>query len=286
MEMNKIYLGDAYKLIKELPDKSVDGIYTDIPYLIEKHGYGKSKLADRMTRRDDELKGRKDKVAKRMEELKQKMENAKTDSEYEQFRVQRNALHNQLNLLTNQDITSGIDWSILDEFVRVCKHIYIYIWCSKEQVPYLLDYFVTKKGCRFNILVWCKTNSVPCTNNSWLPNLEYCLVFKEKGAPKYNDGYELKSKWFMSSCNKYDKDKYKHPTIKDIRQVEQHLKHSFNKGDIVLDPFAGSGTTLLACKHLGINYIGYEIDELYYKICTDRVENGIDQNGNMNLFDI
>lgn len=129
MELNKIYHGNAYELIKNLPDHSVDGIYTDIPYLIERNGNcGNSSLGNRLNKREDELKGRKDKVAKRMEELKQKMESATTDEEYEKFRVQRNALHNQLNLLTNQDITSGIDYSILDEFVRVCKHIYIYIY--------------------------------------------------------------------------------------------------------------------------------------------------------------
>lgn len=43
---NNIYLGDAYKLIKDIPDKSIDLIYTDIPYLIENHGYGKSQLGE------------------------------------------------------------------------------------------------------------------------------------------------------------------------------------------------------------------------------------------------
>ena len=125
---NNIYHGDAYKLIKELPDKSIDLIYTDIPYLIENHGYGKSSLSKRMNKRDDELKGRRDKVLTKMEELKAKMEKATTDEEYEKFRVQRISLHNKVNLLTDQDITNGIDYSILDEFVRVLKHIYIYIY--------------------------------------------------------------------------------------------------------------------------------------------------------------
>lgn len=286
METNKIYLANAYEKIKEIPDHSIDLIYTDIPYLIERNGScGTSSLGQRLNRREDALKGRREQVIKRMAELKEKMDNAKSDEEYEKFRVQRNALHNNLNLLTDQDITKGIDWKILDEFVRISKHIYAYIWCSKEQIPYLLNYFVVEKECRFNILTWNKTNSVPTTNNSWLPDIEYCLVFKEKGAPKYNDGYELKSKWFVSSCNKFDKDQYKHPTIKPIQLVERHLKHSCKKGDVVLDPFVGSGTTCLAAKHLGLNYIGFEINEKYYKIAVDRLQ-GINQRGEMNLFDI
>lgn len=147
-----------------------------------------------------------------------------------------------------------------------------------------MTFFVKEHGCRFNILVWCKTNSVPCTNNQWLPNLEYCLVFK-KDAPRYNDGYELKSKWFLSSCNKFDKDQYNHPTIKPLEFIEQHLKHSCRKGDIVFDPFCGSGTTCLAAKHIGCNYIGFEINEKYFKIAKDRL-NGWNQRGEMNLLDL
>ena len=56
-------------------------------------------------------------------------------------------------------------------------------------------------------------------------------------------------------------------------------------GGLVFDPFVGSGTTCLAAKHLGLDYIGFEIDEKYYKITIDRL-NGINQKGEMNLFDI
>jgi len=163
------------------------------------------------------------------------------------------------------------------------KHIYI--WCSKEQIKDLLDYFVGKHNCRFNLLVWCKTNCVPAVNNNWLPNIEHCLVFKGEGCPKYNDGYNLKSKWYMSSTNKYDKDQYNHPTIKPLELVERHLKHSCTPGMVVLDPFLGSGTTAIACKHLGIDYIGFEINETYYNIAKDRLQ-GINQKGEMNLLDM
>lgn len=286
MELNKIYLGDSYKLIKEIPDKSIDLIYTDIPYLFKRNGScGNSELGQRMNKREDELKGRRKEVARRMEELKIKMSNATSPEEYERFRVQYNAQHSILNLITNQDITSGIDYSILNEFVRVLKHIYIYIWCSKEQIPDLLNYFIDKHDCKFNILVWCKTNPTPMTNNTWLPDIEYCLVFKGEGTPNYNDGYSLKSKWYASPINKSDKDLFEHPTIKPLELVERHLKHSTNENDVVLDPFLGSGTTALACKHLNRKYIGFEINEKYYTIAKDRLQ-GINQRGEMNLFDI
>lgn len=137
-----------------------------------------------------------------------------------------------------------------------------------------------------NILVWCKTNCVPATNNSWLPNIEYCLVFKGKGAARYNDGYELKSKWYMSSTNKADKESYDHPTPKPLDLTERHLKHSVANNDwVVLDPFCGSGTTPLACKHIGCKYIGFELNETYYNTTIKRL-NGENAKGELNLFDV
>lgn len=146
-----------------------------------------------------------------------------------------------------------------------------------------MKYFIDKHKCNFNILVWCKTNCVPATNNSWLPNVEYCLVFKQKGSPRYNDGYELKSKWYVSSTNKDDKDKFNHPTIKPLDLVKRHILHSTQPGDTVLDCFMGSGTTGVACKETGRNFIGMEIDDEYFKIAKDRL-NGMTASGQTSIF--
>lgn len=54
---------------------------------------------------------------------------------------------------------------------------------------------------------------------------------------------------------------------------------------MVFDPFVGSGTTCLGAKHLGLQYLGFEINDKYYKIACDRLQ-GINQKGEMNLFDI
>lgn len=129
MELNNIYLGDAYKLIKEIPDKSVDLIYTDIPYLIGGGGGGNSALSQRIEKNNAELGNEKciEQLRKRAIELKEKMDNAKDNSEYEKWHSQRGNILNKINLLTNQNITTGIDYAILDEFVRISKHIYIYM---------------------------------------------------------------------------------------------------------------------------------------------------------------
>lgn len=180
-------------------------------------------------------------------------------------------------------IINGIDYSILDELCRVMKHIYIYIWCSKDQILDITKYFVEQKGCRVNYLVWCKTNPTPMTNDVWLPDVEYCLCFKESKAPRYNDGYELKSKWYLSPKNKQDKDLYNHPTIKPLDLVKRHILHSTQPNDIVLDCFCGSGTTCVACKELNRRYIGIELNKEYYNIAVNRL-NGITADGQTSIF--
>ena len=63
-----------------------------------------------------------------------------------------------------------------------------------------------------------------------------------------------------------------HPTQKPVRLVRYLLDLYTRPGDIVLDPFLGSGTTAIACKQLGRHYIGIEKDQRYYDIAKKRVD--------------
>jgi len=178
--------------------------------------------------------------------------------------------------LEDAEIVSGFNYDILDDFVRVMKKVNIIIWFSKLQMQYILNYFMNlDKEIYFEPLIWCKVNPTPATNNTWLPDLEYAFHFREKGV-KLNDGYNLKSKWYVSPINKKDKDLYDHPTIKPLELVKRHILHITQENDIVFDPFLGSGTTAVACSEIGRKYIGIEKNEEYYNIAVDRL-NGITQ---------
>lgn len=209
--MVEIKQGDAYELIKALPDKSIDLIYTDVPY-DEVGGGGGA------------------------------------------FGSKRQSYHSEYLSV------SGFDYSILDEFVRVMKYIYIYIWCNKVMIPKLIDYFVIKRNCIFDILTWHKTNPMPTCNNKYLTDTEYCLCFRAKGNKLYGT-YDTKRTYYVTSTNKEDKANYKHPTIKPLRIVKNHIVNSYepNKVIKVLDPFVGSGTTAVACQELGLDFIGFEL---------------------------
>lgn len=152
------------------------------------------------------------------------------------------------------------------------KKVNIFIWCSKLQILELLEYF---KGYFFEILVWCKTNPQPNCNNVYLADIEYCLHFREKGV-KLNDGYQLKSKFYVSGINQKDKLLYLHPTIKPLELVKRHILHATQENDIILDPFLGSGTTTIACQKTNRKYIGFELDKHYFDIANDRL-NGLTQ---------
>ena len=236
--INTIQLGDCYELIKNIPDKSIDLIYIDIPYLFT-HGKGGA-----------------------------------------------GALSKRVNRLMNEElykIKDGIDIFLLNDLCRIMKYINIYIWCNQKQMLDIMKYFITDKNCNFEILTWNKTNPIPMTDNTYLSDIEYCLFFREKGKVKLNDGYGLKSKWYISPINKSDKDLFNHPTIKPLELVKRHILHSSQENDIVLDCFCGSGTTCVAAKETGRRYIGIEIDPEYHKIAVDRL-NGITANGQTSIF--
>lgn len=185
--------------------------------------------------------------------------------------------------LKEANIYDGFNYDILEEIIRISKKLNCFIWCSRLQILDIANYFVNK-GYLFNILVWCKTNPTPATNNSWLPDIEYCLYFRDKGIG-LNDGYDLKSKWYISPINQVDKSKFNHPTIKPVNLVERHIKHTTKENDIVLDCFAGSGTTCVACKNTNRRFIGMEINKEYYDIAVKRLNNE-DANGQLSIFTV
>ena len=143
-----------------------------------------------------------------------------------------------------------------------------------------LDYFVKKQNCNYEFIIWHKNNVAPFTNGHYLKDKEYCLLFWKNA--KIKGKYEDMSTVYHTNLNVEDKKNFKHPTIKPLKFVKQHILNSTNENDIVFDPFAGSGTTCVAAKELGRRYIGIEIDPEYHKIAVNRL-NGITANGQMSI---
>lgn len=62
-----------------------------------------------------------------------------------------------------------------------------------------------------------------------------------------------------------------HETVKPLEVIRRPIEHASAPGDLVLDPFAGSGTTCVVAKELGRRYLGIERDPVYYRLCLRRL---------------
>lgn len=81
-----------------------------------------------------------------------------------------------------------------------------------------------------------------------------------------------------SNVLEYPKDKSGlHPTQKPLALIEDLVQTFSNSRDKILDPFMGSGTTAVACIRTGRNFIGFELDEKYHAIATQRVADAVDE---------
>lgn len=269
-ELDKIYLGDAYELIKKIPDKSIDLIVTDPPYQFTAGGSGSSELNKRKRKNVDEI------YSLDTEITKHNLSNGYM-SGGGCFGTKNRDYHSQINdtdvsaekVNSSRFVSNGISNEILEEFCRIMKYIYIYIWCSKNQLRQLLDFF-EDKGCYIDVLTWHKTNPIPTCNGTYLSDTEYCVLARESGTKIYGT-YETKKKWWVSKCNVDDKKLYSHPTIKPLEIIKNLIINSSKENDIVLDAFMGSGTTAVACKELNRHFIGFELNPEFYEIANSRL---------------
>lgn len=84
-------------------------------------------------------------------------------------------------------------------------------------------------------------------------------------------GSRLRSVVPMISANKSSKEKFKHPNVKPVALIEQLIKLTTKEGDLVFDPFIGSGTTAIACHNTNRRFIGGELDPTYFEMAQDRI---------------
>jgi site-specific DNA-methyltransferase (adenine-specific) len=243
MELNNIYLGDSEELLKELPDNYVDLVVTSPPYdnLRKYNGVGE-------TWNHEKFK----KIAKELERI----------------------------------LKPGgiIVWNVNDKTENGSE-----TGTSFRQALYFMD------ECRLNLndtMIFAKKNPMPQVKQPRYNQVfEYMFVFS-KGAPKtFNpimipckcagQNYDSTCKnmggesgrtrkhfkinnekvddniWYMPVAN----NKTVHPAVYPYELPHRHIISWTNEGDLVLDPFIGSGTTALAAIDTGRNYLGFEMNE-------------------------
>lgn len=128
-----------------------------------------------------------------------------------------------------------------------------------------------KKQCTYNPQM-VKYDGKPRTNKVKNGTLGKLTDTNEKKVFEYHDtGYRYPTQvWrFKRDCLKSNL----HPTQKPLALVEELVKTFTNERDLVLDNCMGSGTTGVACKHLERSFIGIEINQDYFNVAKDRIEN-------------
>jgi site-specific DNA-methyltransferase (adenine-specific) len=164
-------------------------------------------------------------------------------------------------------IVNGLDYGKLFEgFEAVQKPMNGFVFCSNKQISKLMAES-EKRGLSTTLLVWHKTNAAPFANGVWRGDIEYIVHYRGNGAT-FNGGAIDKTKVLPHPIIVDSS----HPTVKPQPIIQRFIRNCSNVGDTILDPFMGSGTTLVACAKLGRKGIGIELDPDYFDIACKRVE--------------
>ncbi len=94
-----------------------------------------------------------------------------------------------------------------------------------------------------------------------------------KGRKTQKDYIQKTTNYPRSILKFNNQGRVKHPTQKPVKLIEYLIKTFSNENDLLLDNCIGSGTTAIACIRNNRNYIGFEIDNIYFKICNERILN-------------
>lgn len=165
------------------------------------------------------------------------------------------------------------------------------VFCSFEQIPTLIK-AAEKHGFRHNIpLIFIKNYSpqVLKANMRVVGATEYAILFYRSYLPKFRNEGRMIFNWFPWERDGKDIPKI-HPAQKPVELLKRLIEIFTDKGDVVIDPCAGSGTTLRAAKELGRNSYGFEINKEFYKRATKEMISDFNfeadiETGQTNIFD-
>jgi site-specific DNA-methyltransferase (adenine-specific) len=260
--LNKIILGDCIEELKKFPDESIDLIFADPPYFMQTEGELIRPEGSKFAGVEDEW---------------DKFDGYR---EYDKF---------------------CFEW--LKECKRVLKKDGTIWVIGAFQNIYRIGYMMQNLGYWIlNDVIWSKPNAVPnfagtrfqnshetmlwCSKNK---NAKY--TFNYKTMKHLNEAKQDKSVWDIGICIgkerlKGEDGKKAHSTQKPEKLLYKVILSSSKPGDIVLDPFFGTGTTGAVAKLLGRNFIGIERDKNYVLMARERINRVIPEEDNITRLEL
>ena len=245
---NKIINGDSLEKLKKIPSETFDLIFADPPYNLQ--------LEKTLKRPDHSI----------VNGVREDWDQFKNFEEYDKF------TYNWLNAARRILKKNGSLWVIgtYHNIFRIGK------------ILQDLGFWI------LNDVIWNKNNPMPNFRGTRFTNAHETLIWASKDQKsKYtfnyqslkclNDDLQMRSNWNLPICNGAERlkknGKKVHSTQKPESLLHRVLLASSNKGDLILDPFLGSGTTATVAKKLGRNYYGIEKEKNYFKAAEERLKN-------------
>ncbi len=247
LPLNKILVGDSIELMRGLPSGCLDAVFADPPYNLQ--------LGGELLRPDHSL----------VDAVDDDWDKFSDFNAYDQFTI---AWLKEAKRLLKPDGSLWVIGSYHNIFRvgAILQNLGFWIlndiiWCKSNPMPNF-------KGTRFTnaheTLIWAATSpdARPCFNYEAMKNL--------------NDEKQMRSDWNLPICSGGERRKKEngeklHPTQKPESLLYRVIASSTKPGDIILDPFFGSGTTGAVAKKLGRHFIGLERDETYAKYALRRI---------------
>lgn len=159
----------------------------------------------------------------------------------------------------------------LPEFYRILKaDAHCYIMCNNVNLPHFFDVISKSKFNFVKLLVWDKRSSI--CGRYYMGQVEH-IFFLRKGKDKPVNDCGISD--LLTVPLQRDKDKNGqniHDSQKPVSLFEILIRQSTEEGDLVFDPFMGSGTTAIAARNTNRYFCGCEIDEDYYDKIQRRLE--------------
>lgn len=242
----KLVQGDSLKVLKKLEPKSIDMIFADPPYFLSSDGISCSggKMVSVNKGEWDKSIGIEEKHKFNRKWIKLCYEVLKDDGTI----WISGTMHNiySIGMALEQEgfkIINNITWKKLNPPPNISCRAFVHstetiLWAKKD---------IKKVKHKFN----------------------YSLM------RKLNDGKQMKDVWETSLTKSGEKKCGKHPTQKPIEILEKIILASTDEGDLILDPFNGSGTTGIVANRLNRKYIGIEKEKEYLNLTIRRKESDI-----------
>lgn len=181
-------------------------------------------------------------------------------------------LRREKRTMLNSEFGEKQIFEFLNNTLPIMDNPQWYIFCSEKQLPFYLKWAVENKFL-FNVLVWRKPLSI-LNRKRFSTNLEYIVRIYKWGSV-FNILTDDKN-YCYDKCKQYNQIRGKskvHPQQKPLDLLNELIWLSSNEDDVILDTFMGSGSTGVACKNLNRKFIGIELDEKYFEIAKNRIEN-------------